>query len=514
MNSSIIKVLLLLMLTNISMAQPSIHWERSYGGSSLEKLYALKATLDNGYIVCGSTFSSDGDVGTNKGGADCWIVKIKADGSLSWARNYGGEATDLPYDICCLNDGGFAFVGLTYSTGGDIQGNHGDTDVWVVRLDPVGNILWQKCLGGSKRDVGYGLSSTNDGSLIICGTTKSSDGDITSHIGYSDVWLIKLTSLGQLEWENCLGGINGDDIAYQIESTTDGGFIFFGETNSSDGQVSGHNGNDDCWLVKVNSVGELEWQKALGGFASDRGWDIHPAKNGDYYLMGYAGSPNGDVIGWHGNNDYWIIKISPAGNIIWQRCMGGYNDDFGLSVFGTQDGGCIASGATTSTDGDVLDNDGFRDIWVVKLDSLGIEMWQKTLGGSSGEFSTGVIETHDGNYVIAGEAYSSDGDVSSNQGSSDFWIVKLAPETSTTSAPTAIPLSLYPNPATHWITLNLPIIEQDMQVNITDEQGKLLQSRTIRTDEKLNISALPPGVYWVYAVSKSGQVYAGKFVKG
>ncbi|MBN8680500.1 MAG: T9SS type A sorting domain-containing protein [Chitinophagales bacterium] len=514
MNPFIIKVLLLLMLTNISIAQPSIQWERSFGGSSLEKLYALKATLDNGYIVCGSTFSSDGDVGTNKGGADCWIVKIKADGSLSWAKNYGGEATDIPYDICCLNDGGFAFVGLTYSIGGDVQGNHGDTDVWVVRLDSVGAILWQKCLGGTNQDIGYGLLATSDGGLIVCGGTKSSDGDINTHLGLGDVWLIKLNHVGELEWESCYGGQNGYDVANDVVITSDGGYIFFGETYSSDGQVTGLHGNGDCWLVKVNSIGQLEWQRALGGIGSDRGWDIHPAKHGGYFLMGYAGSPDGDVIGWHGNYDYWIIKISESGEILWQRSMGGFQDDYGLSVFGTQDGGCIASGATISTDGDVLDNDGFRDIWVVKLDSLGIQMWQKTLGGSSGEFSTGVIETHDGNYVIAGETYSSDGDVSSNQGSSDFWIVKLTPETSATSAPTAIPLNLYPNPTTHWINLNLPIIEQDMQVNITDEQGKLLQSRSIRTDEKLDIAALPSGVYWVSAVSKSGQVYAGKFVKG
>ncbi|MBN8676667.1 MAG: T9SS type A sorting domain-containing protein [Chitinophagales bacterium] len=115
--------------------------------------------------------------------------------------------------------------------------------------------------------------------------------------------------------------------------------------------------------------------------------------------------------------------------------------------------------------------------------------------------------------AVAGYARSNNGDVSGNHGSIDYWIVKLSPETSSTQSPTAIPLNLYPNPATQWITLNLPIVEQNMQVSITDEQGRLLLSRSIRTDEKLDIAALPLGVYWVSAVSKSGQVYAGKFVK-
>jgi hypothetical protein len=495
-------------------AQTTILWEKSLGGSSLDNLYSIKETSDLGYIVAGSTFSNDGDVGNNKGGADCWILKMQSDGTIVWKRNFGGESTDILYAICVLSDGGFAFVGLTYSLGLDVQGNHGDSDVWVVKLDSVGNLVWQRCLGGSKSDIGKGIHETSDGGIIISGETSSIDGDVDDLIGGSDVWLIKLTRDGDLEWENTFGGANGNETAHSVLTTSDGGYLFFGETNSSDGQVEGHHGNDDFWLGKVDNLGVLEWQRTFGGSYSDQGWNICSATNGGYFLIGYAGSPDGDVIGWHGNYDYWIIKISESGDILWQKVMGGFQDDYGYSVFGTEDGGCIAAGATLSTDGDVVNNDGNRDIWVIKLDSLGNEIWQKTLGGSSGEFCRSVIETKDGNYLIGGEAYSSDGDVSSNQGSSDFWIVKLAPETSTTQTPTAIPLSLYPNPATHWITLNLPIIEQDMQVNITDEQGKLLQSGTIRTDEKLDISALPPGVYWVSAVSKSGQVYAGKFVRG
>jgi hypothetical protein len=197
---------------------------------------------------------------------------------------------------------------------------------------------------------------------------------------------------------------------------------------------------------------------------------------------------------------------------LWQRTLGGLKDDFGYTIFSTSDGGCIAGGTTISTDGDVVDNDGFFDFWAIKLDSVGNIMWQNTLGGFNLEFCSSVIETSDGSYLLAGDSYSSDGDVSANQGSSDFWIVKLAPETST-SAPTAIPLNLYPNPAQDWFRLNLPITEPNMHISITDAQGRVVLAKTIRSDERLDVAALEPGVYGVSALAQSGQVYAGKLVK-
>jgi hypothetical protein len=504
--------LMVFFLNTEVLSQPNIVWEKSYGGSSLEALHSIKETQDSGYIVVGSSFSLDGDVASNYGGADFWLLKLDKGGAAVWAKSMGGEATDIPHDICCLSDGSFVIVGQTYSMGINVQGNHGDSDIWVVKTDALGNLIWQKCLGGTKRDVGYGIKETTDNGLIICGQSYSNDGNVTGHIGNSDVWLVKLNNHGDIEWDRCLGGENGDDIARQIQLTGDGGYIFFGETNSSDGHVTGQHGNDDCWLVKVNSQGELDWQRALGGSYSDRGWDIHPAKNNGYFVIGYAGSPDGDVEGWHGNYDFWIIRISESGNILWQRTLGGLKDDFGYTIFSTSDGGCIAGGTTISTDGDVVDNDGFFDFWAIKLDSVGNIMWQNTLGGFNLEFCSSVIETSDGSYLLAGDSYSSDGDVSANQGSSDFWIVKLAPETST-SAPTAIPLNLYPNPAQDWFRLNLPITEPNMHISITDAQGRVVLAKTIRSDERLDVAALEPGVYGVSALAQSGQVYAGKLVK-
>ncbi|MBN8676663.1 MAG: T9SS type A sorting domain-containing protein [Chitinophagales bacterium] len=267
------------------------------------------------------------------------------------------------------------------------------------------------------------------------------------------------------------------------------------------------------WVVKLSSEGELEWQKMLGGSSLDWAFYIAITSDGGYAVLGQIGWNDWDISEYFGGFDIWLVKLSELGDIQWEQTFGGSNNDYVGSIEVVADGFVIA-GATQSMDGHAIGNDGGQDLWVLKLDNTGNIIWQNSLGGAQGEWANSIIQTVEGDLVMAGYTRSNNGDVSGNHGSTDFWIVKLAPETSSTQTPAAIPLNLYPNPANQWITLNLPIIEQQMQVSITDEQGRLLQTRMIRTDEKLDIAAHPPGIYWVSAVSKSGKVYAGKFVKG
>ncbi|MBK6997755.1 MAG: hypothetical protein IPH31_23785 [Lewinellaceae bacterium] len=193
---------------------------------------------------------------------------------------------------------------------------------------------------------------------------------MTQNIGYSDVWLVKLDSVGEIEWDKSYGGINGADRAFSIQLTKDGGYIFAGETNSSDGDVEGHHGNDDCWVVKLDSNGDLEWQRALGGIGSDRGWGVVQTSDEGYAMVGYAGSLDGDITGWQGYYDYWVVKLSASGVLEWQKTLGGSDEDWGRSICQTVDDGYAVVGITRSMDGDVLVNHG-QDVWAVKLDSTG-----------------------------------------------------------------------------------------------------------------------------------------------
>jgi hypothetical protein len=173
-----------------------------------------------------------------------------------------------------------------------------------------------------------------------------------------------------LVWQKCLGGTSPDDtFKDSIQQTTDGGFIICGSTLSNDGDVSGYHGESDLWLVKLNASGNLVWQKCLGGTLDEYMTSIQQTTDGGYIICGATPSNDGDVSGNHGDEDTWAVKLNASGNLIWQKCLGGSSLEFNASIHQTTDGGFIICGTTHSIDGDVSGNHGISDIWVVKLNA-------------------------------------------------------------------------------------------------------------------------------------------------
>ncbi|HAD12465.1 MAG TPA: hypothetical protein DCF33_08500 [Saprospirales bacterium] len=494
-------------------SQPSIQWQKCLGGTQFEAPYDIQATMDGGCIGVGVSLSSDGDVGGNFGTNDVWVVKLDSLGQLVWQTNLGGSKDERGYAILVTDDNGILVAGFTESNDFQVSGNHGNKDCWVVSLDANGVLLWQKCFGGGNSDTVYGICKSFDGGYIIAAESSSSDGYLPNTLGGGDFWIFKIDPMGQLLWSKIYGGTQYDR-PYGVSMSSDGFIYVTGETSSVDGDITLPKGGLDIWVIKLDpSDGSLVWQKSLGGSGYDVGLDVGFTTNGEILILGSVYSNNGDVTGHHGGMDFWIVALNQEGDLLWQNAFGGSGDDAAQSMEVVDDSGILIFGTTSSTNGDVIGNDGGFDFWLLKITQPGGLLWQKTLGVTLDETGYEMAELIDEGIALIGRTRSNNGDVSGNQGSSDFWIVKLSPETSSTSTPTAIPLRLYPNPASNWITLNLPITEQGMQVSITDELGKQVLSRTIRTDEKLDISVLGVGVYWVSAVSASGQVYAGKFVK-
>ena len=202
-----------------------------------------------------------------------------------------------------------------------------------------------------------------------------------------------LASCGQasayLEWQKCLGGSNGD-LAESIQQTTDGGYIVAGHTSSNDGDVSGNHGGKDFWVVKVDRYGHLLWQKCLGGRQDDYAQDVQQTTDGGYVVAGYTWLSDGDVCGNHCQWDYWVVKLNESGNLVWQKCLGGRQDDYAQDVQQTKDGGYVVAGHACSNDGDVSGNHGNFDYWIVKLNSTGNLVWQKCLGGSGWDFAQSI----------------------------------------------------------------------------------------------------------------------------
>ena len=392
--------------------------------SGNDRATSIQQTSDGGYIVAGSTNSKDGNVTGNHGGMDYWVVKITATGIVNWQMCLGGSNDDRATSIQQTADGGYIVAGQSYSRDGNVTGNHGSMDYWVVKLDSSGSLLWQKCVGGSRDDAVYCVQQTADGGYILAGTTLSNNGDVNGNHGSMDYWIVKLDGAGNLLWQQCLGG-SQDDAANSVQQTADGGYVVAGYSVSNDGNVYGNHGGLDYWIVKLDGAGTLLWQQCLGGSSYDMAYDIQQTADGGYVVAGYSLSNDGNVTGNHGIIDYWIVKLDSAGTILWQKCLGGSQDDVAYSIQQTTDGGYIVAGYTYSIDGNVAGNHGNQDYWIVKLDSTGTLFWQKCLGGINTDIAASIQQTSDGGYIAAGYTASNDGDVSGNHDSQDYWVVKL-----------------------------------------------------------------------------------------
>ena len=410
---------------------PEIEWQATYGGSDFEDTNCIKQTNDGGYVIFGSSSSTDGDVSINYGNSDCWVVKVDNLGIIEWEKSYGGSLSEYARSIALTNDGGYIFTGYTYSNDGDVTINNGGADCWVVKLDENGNIEWESSFGGSGPDIGASILQSSDGGFILAGDSRSNDGDISNHHGpasTSDLWVIKMDNIGNLEWESSYGGTL-DDEAKDIKQTIDGGYIVIGHSFSNNFDVSTNQGLSDFWLLKLNPEGEIEWENSCGGSEEDYGQSCLQTQDNGFIICGWTRSNNGDVSSFHGGfSDYWVVKTNTLGEIVWQKTYGGSKTDQGFSLKQLIDGNYIVSGSSGSSDGNVTLHHGsyfYADYWLCNIDTAGEIIWEKTLGGTKTEIPKSIEITSDDGIIIAGFAYSDDFDVTFNHGESDFWVVKL-----------------------------------------------------------------------------------------
>lgn len=424
---------------------PGVRWQKSLGGSSLDfqgsndtassnSGRVMIKTAEGGYLVGGNTYSNNGDVSGNHGASDLWIVKLDSSRNIVWQKCLGGSSDELFGSVKQTVDHGYIVIGSTRSNNGDVSGNHGSNDVWVVKLNSTGNIVWQKCLGGTRRDFGWQVEPTSDGGYILAGQTSSLDGDVSGlhgTIDSTDAWVVKLNSTGGLVWQKCLGGTS-EDAGYQIKELPDGGFLMAGEAGSTNGDAIGnHSASFDIFVVRLNSTGGITWNKCFGGTKSESPGSLVLTADGGSIIAGCATSNDGDVSGNHNTgpfnfiNDGWVLKINASGIITWQKCLGGTGNDVMSDVEQAADGSFIVFGHTGSSDGDVTGIRNSVDFWLVRLNSTGTLLMQKPFGGSGEDIGVNVDISGENEYLVVGDSWSNNGDVSGNHGSSDLWIAKL-----------------------------------------------------------------------------------------
>ena len=273
-----------------------ISWMRDPGPAFQAEIRSIQQTNDGGYILAGNTGLPGGEGSNGSEDRDYWIGKMSPSGDIAWTKTFGGSKDDLGSCIRQTIDGGYIVVGASVSDDGDVTGNHGDFDYWVVKLTPNLEISWQKSFGGTKKDIPSFVQQLSDGGYIITGASASNDGDVTGNHGDLDYWIVKLTAGGELSWQKSYGG-KADDEGLCIRQIRDGGYIVVGQSASDDGDVTGNHGNYDYWVIKLAPDGALKWEKCFGGSRYDAGQSVVQTSDGGYILAGISGSHDGDLTG-------------------------------------------------------------------------------------------------------------------------------------------------------------------------------------------------------------------------
>ena len=425
---------------------PVVEWSRTFGGSGDDWANAIQQTSDGGYIVVGSTNSNDGDVAGIRGwfasGRDAWVIRLDANGDIVWQRTLGGSGGDSVRAVQQTTDGGFIVAGHYESSGGFFSGNQNNPNGWVVKFDADGRVEWQRSYGGREIDFINDIQQTSDEGFIFIGTTSSirelEDGRPNIFVRFTtwlfgldqsarffrgnDAWVARLNSSGAIEWQKVLGGPGlRQNTGRAIQQTADGGYIAAAQASNFRNDIL----SLDAWIIRLDATGDIVWQRLLGGSGTDFVSSIKQTADGGYIVVGNSDSNDDDASSNHEYPNGWVIKLDNNGEIEWQRLLGGSGRDIFNSIQQTMDGGYIIAGRSNSNDGDVSSNRGSLNGWIVKLDNNGEIEWQKTLGGSGVDVFDSVQQTADGGYILAGSSTSSDGDVLRNNGESDFWIVKL-----------------------------------------------------------------------------------------
>lgn len=360
-------------------------WDRTFGGPKDDHGYSVRQTSDGGFILVGETKSF------GAGDFDLWLIKTDAKGNMVWNRTFGGEDWDYGYSVQQTSDGGFILLGGTRSFG------VGGWDLWLIKTDGEGHMLWQRTFGGEGDDGGVSVQQTSDGGFILLGVTEPPLG------GY-DFWLIKTDAEGNMLWNRTFNN-NRWDYGFSVQQTSDGGFILLGFT----GSILCDEGSD-LWLIKTDGEGNMLWNRTFGGNDCDYGYSVQQTSDGGFILAGQTGSFGA------GKSELWLIKTDGEGKMLWNRTFGGSGSDGGASVQQTSDGGFILLGETESF------GVGGPDFWLIKTDTEGNMVWNRTFGGSAGDYGSSVQQTSDGGFILLGQTNSF------GAGGYDFWLIKTDAE--------------------------------------------------------------------------------------
>jgi gliding motility-associated-like protein len=457
-----LEIIIFVLWLNPVLAQltpPVLQWQKPIGGRLEDFGEDILLIPDGGFFVLGGARSNDGDgnLPHHRAGINIFLIKYDANLERVWGHEYGGDGLDYGITIKPVA-GGYIILAATNSTNTDVTGLHTSTsnppnpDIWLFKIDNDGLLLWQKCLGGSGIDIPGSIDITPSGGYIISGYTNSNDGDVSgNHGGNGDIWVVELNATGNILWQRCYGGsgYDGGGITKavvpsgpgepsqflapfnQIKTLPGGGYILTAITESNDGDISGHQGNGDTWMARLDPAGNIVWQTCHGGTESEMPCGVIPLNDG--YIVGGTSSSSNALLNNNGGSDGWMFKTDLNGNIIWQYNYGGNDDEICYDLLQASDGCFYMAGGIRSRNTCV--NNGLEDFWTIKTSSEGEWLWEKLQGGTKDDYATGIAEAAGGLLYLVGWEQSNDRDVVGHHNNpnnasfvaNDLWIIIYGP---------------------------------------------------------------------------------------
>jgi len=510
-------------------SQPSILWTKTYGGSSADYFDDIITTLDGGMICIGHTSSEDGDVdSTNSGSIDVWVVKLSESGDTLWSRTYGGSYNDYGATILAMPDSTYLLGCFVFSDDGDVTGFHGGDDIWLVKIDGNGNIIWQHCYGGSSGErLGGGYKeviSTNDGGFLVSARSQSDDGDVTLHYGsplLEDIWVFKIDGSGNLQWQRTLGGFDQEYLACPISAGGDNYLILI-STISSDGDMTGLTdyGLTDLLFIELDNSGNITDKASIGGSSYDKPNSIVGSPEGGYIITGTTSSTDAPFApGFGFGSDQFAMKIDSVFNIKWVEQYGGIGGELPFASIQAPDGSVLVLGYVNydSANNQITQVWGHNDYWCIRIDSSdGQLLWQESFGGSNADNGMGLCILQSDFLFLTGYAYSNDGQVIGNHGSIDAWLVALNNYTfiSSIDQSSSEEINVFPNPFSTYSILSLTDHNDELkQILLYNNVGSCIREVN-GTGYKATVdrNQLAAGLYFYTVETRNGNCYRGKIL--
>jgi len=523
---------------------PDWLWAKSAIGTSDDYGYSVAADASGNSYLAGSFVSSTLTFGTtdltNAGGYDIYLVRYDAGGNMIWAKSFGDVGNEEAYSVTVDGSGNIYLTGYFTSSsiifGSDTLTNAGSSDIFLAKFDAGGNVLWAKSFGGTDEDYSESVAIDSSGNIFVTGYFKSptiSFGSYTlTNAGSSDIFLAKYDVAGNVLWAKRVGGVKweaGRSVAVDVS----GNIFMTGYFESSSIDFGAYTltnaGGSDIFIAKYDADGNVLWAHSAGGTYYDYGYSVAVDVPGNCYVTGQYASATLTfgtyILTNEGSDDIFLVKYDASGNVLWATSAGGNDFDQGMDVAVDRSGHPYIAGAYVSTSITIgpstLTNTGGMDILVAEYDTNGDALWAKSASGSGDENLTGIALDASGDPLVAGNFLSPtlafDTIILTNpSGPTTYDILFAKLESSTTGIKglkDSFNFSLFPNPATDKITIEISGEKVECNLTIVNIEGQELITRQINKPKtQIDISSLPGGIYFVRLMGER-TIQVGKFIK-